>query len=299
MNDQNSTNGIPDAHAFAVGQATGVNINGSAMGAAGAALHDSSSSHHNSSSKRTNNENNGSGNFTNMNQSSSNKNIAKLFLIFIPIIMIGFITLFILNKNQVFQNIVRDKETIVSDKDYLYEKGVVYLKNKYHDLNTRKEQKDYNVLISYKKFGITKDKDYYYAYMWVLSESYFVKNDELFQGRSNSSLYKISFLNDEVVGYDMPGNGKSSENSEYSVMSKEYDFADSLKAICLNKEVYNNIMNYDISLSNENQVREKYSYLNDFAIHHENLGGNDSSYQNEVVPYPNDKAQGGSGYIPR
>lgn len=299
MNDQNSTNGIPDAHAFAVGQATGVNINGSALGAAGAALHSSSSSHHNSSSKRTNNESNGGGNFTNMNQSSSNKNIAKLFLVFIPIIMIGFITLFMLNKNQFFQSIVRDKETIVSDKDYLYEKGVNYLKNKYHDLNTRKEQKDYNVLISYQKFGITKDKDYYYAYMWVLSESYFVKNDELFQGRSNSSLYKISFSNDEVVGYDMPGNGKSSENSEYSVMSKEYDFADSLKTLCLNKEVYNNIMNNDISLSNEGQIREKYSYLNDFTIHHENLGRNDRSNQNEVVPYPNDKAQGGSGYIPR
>lgn len=32
-------NGISDAHAFSVGKATGININGSAMGAHGAALH--------------------------------------------------------------------------------------------------------------------------------------------------------------------------------------------------------------------------------------------------------------------
>ena len=38
MNNQNSTNGISDAHAFAVGQATGVNINGSTMSDAGASL---------------------------------------------------------------------------------------------------------------------------------------------------------------------------------------------------------------------------------------------------------------------
>lgn len=293
MSNQNSTNENSDSHAFAIGQANEQNINESATGAADGILHN------NLSRIRKNSKCNS--NLTNMNPSGDKKNIAKLFLLFIPIIiiMISFITLFMLNKNQTFQNEAKDKETIVYDKDYLYEKGVDYLKSKYHDLNTRKEQNDYNVLISYEKFGITNDKDYYYAYMWVLSESYFVKNDELFQGRSNSSLYKIIFFNDEVVGYDMPGNGKSNENSEFSVMSKEYDFADSLKTICLNNKIYNNVMNYDIKLSNENQIKEKYSYLNDFTIHNENFGGNDSNHQNEAVPYPNDKAQGGSGYKPR
>ena len=229
---------------------------------------------------------------------TNNKNIKKIFLLIIPILIIVFITLFILNKNQFFQNIVKDEETIVTDKDYLYEKGVDYIKSKYHDLNTRKEQKDYNVLVSYEKFGITKNKDNYYAYMWVLSESYFVKNDELFQGRSNSSLYKIKFLNDEVVGYDMPDDGIDSEKAEYSTMVKDNDFANSLKTICPNKEVYNKIMDYDVKLSNKNQIMEKYSYLSDSTIYHEGLGGHDSESSSEDVPYPNDRAQGGTGYNP-
>lgn len=80
MNNQNSTNGIPDEHAFAVGQATGVNINGSAMCVADAVLHNSSSPHQNSSSEKINNESNGSDsdNVTNINQLRSNKKMTLI-----------------------------------------------------------------------------------------------------------------------------------------------------------------------------------------------------------------------------
>lgn len=290
MNDHNSTNDISDAHAFAVAQATGVNVNGSAMGDTGVSLHDSSSN------KEGNSGNNG--NYNNMNKQNFNKKIIKFFVIFVSIIMVGLISLFALNNAQSFKGTVKNRENLVLDKDYLYDDAVEYIKNKFHDLNVRKESEDYQVLVSYEKFGITEKDGYNYTYMWVLSESYFVKNDKLYRGRLNSSLYKITFLNDEILKYEMPDNVKDHEKTEYYVMDNENDFVNSLKSICKNNDVYNKIISYELNLSNENQVKEKYSYLNDFTIYSENLGGTDSN-QSEVVPYPNDKAQGGSGYVPR
>ena len=102
------------------------------------------------------------------------------------------------NKHSIFQETVArnmafcDEFIIVTNKEYLYEIGANYIKDKYHDLNSRKESEDYQVFVSYHKFNITQDKDYDYAYMWVLSESYYVKNEHLYSGRTNSSLYKIA-----------------------------------------------------------------------------------------------------------
>lgn len=173
--------------------------------------------------------------------------------------------------NSILNEDILNSEKIVQNEDYLYEKGVEFIKEKYHDLNTRREQEDYQILVSYKKFGITKDNTNSYAYMWVLSESYFVKENTLYNGRSNSSLYKIIFQNDEVVGYEMPDDGKDYENTESFFMSKEYEFANELKKICPNTEVYNSIMEYEIDLSNEEQIQEHYSYLEDLTINRQVL----------------------------
>lgn len=177
---------------------------------------------------------------------------------------------------------ISNTETIITDKDYLYDKCVEYIKSKYHDLNTRKAEKDYQVIVSYEPFGITNDGNYDYAYMWVLSESYFVKHDILYNGRSNSSLYKFYFKDDEIVDYYMPINGKDSEKAESYIMDKtriqfkssenqESDFNIELKKNCLNKDIYSKIVNYTVDLSNESIVKNYYSYLKDLTIYHEVL----------------------------
>ncbi len=211
--------------------------------------------------------------------------VIPLYIIFMPTLNTSFL-------NKIFNN-----EKIVADKEYLYDRGASYIIEKYHDLNTRKEQKDYQVFIDYEPFGITNNKEYYYVYMWVLSESYFVKNDnQLFQGRSNSSLYKITFKDDTVVDYEMPDNGKSYEDTESYVMTKDYDFPESLRSMCPNDKIYNKIMDYEVNLSNEDIVKEVYSYLTDFTIHHEVLDTEPTTRREEQVPFPNCKASGGSGY---
>lgn len=177
------------------------------------------------------------------------------------------------------------KETIVENKDYLYEEAVDFIKDKYHDLNTRKEQDDYQVLVSYKSFGITKDKNYYYAYMWVLSESYYTKENKLYNGRTNSSLYKIAFEDDKVISYDMPGNEEDFENTESYAMSKEYTFELELKDICPNKKIYNLIMDYEFDLSNESQIKEHYNYLTDFTIYRQS-SNTSSSYKRRSSAHP-------------
>lgn len=188
-------------------------------------------------------------------------------------------------------------ETVVTDKDDLYIIGANYIKEKFSDLNTRKESEDYTVFLDYHKYYITKDSDYYYAYMWVLSESYYVKNETLYQGRMNSSLYKVVFKDDEVYSYEMPNDGKTYEKTESYTMTTDYDFPASLKSMCPNRRVYNSIMNTEISLSTKEEVEEHYSYLKDLTIHSQVIDNGDS--KNDTVPYPNDKAHGGSGYVPR
>ena len=229
-----------------------------------------------------------------------------------PLIIIGII-LFILvlfggfyYRNRPIHQKDTDTETMVSDKDYLYDKGIEFIKEKFHDLNTRKEQKDYQVFVSVEKFGITEKDNYNYVYMWVLSESYFVKDDQLFNGRSNSSFYRIIFLEDEIFDYDMPINGRDYEDTESYVMDKNYafvkseddpesDFSKELKSLCGNHEIYQKIMDYDIQLSNMEQVKEKYSYLTNFTIHHESFG--DDGGSSSDVPFPANEAHGGSGYV--
>lgn len=300
-----NNNGISDDHAYAVGRQTGININGSHMGAVGAFEHNKNKSNDDSSSSYTD-INQFYDTFNNMNNEFKRNfnNKKKKIYIFVFIIAIILILCFYLISNKKINNVI-NREKIVLNKDYLYEKGVEYIKLKYHDLATRKESSDYQVIVSYKPFGITNDGTYDYAYMWVLSESYFVKKDSLYNGRSNSSLYKIYFKNDKIIKYYMPLDGKEDESAENYVMDKdgiqfkssdnqESDFNIELKSNCLNKMVYNEIKNYKIDLSNENLVKEHYSYLNNLTIYHEMLGG--TTNDNSSVPFPNCQSRGGSGY---
>ena len=211
--------------------------------------------------------------------------IKTLIIIFIFISIIIFQVYRKANtENEINLNFL-NKETIVEDKDYLYETAVEFIKDKYHDLNTRKEQDDYQVLVSYKSFGITKDKNYYYAYMWVLSESYYTKENKLYNGRTNSSLYKITYKDNKVISYDMPGGDEDFEDSENYFMSKDDLFDIELKEICPNKKIYNLIINYEFDLSNDSQIKECYNYLEDFTTIKEGLGEGSSYDSNRKNNY--------------
>lgn len=237
------------------------------------------------------------------------KNVMKkeiLIVLGIIIFLVG--GSFIIGKNTTIPSVIlKDKENIVEDKDYLYDKGSEFIKNKFYDLNTRKDSDDYQVIVSYEPLGITNDGTYDYTYMWVLSESYFVRNDNLYNGRTNSSLYKIYFQNDEVVDYYMPLDGKDDEKAESYVMDKksiqfkssddqESDFEVELKSNCLNKEIYTKIIEYTPNLSNDAIIKEHYSYLSDLTISHEVMEKPGVEDNSDNVPFPNCRAQGKSGY---
>lgn len=179
------------------------------------------------------------------------------------------------------------KEQLITNKDYLYDTGVEFIKNKWSDLDIRKEQQDFQVIVNYYPFGITSNGKYDSVYMWVLSESYFVDDDKLFIGRTNSSLYKILFKDDVVVDYQMPNDGKDYERVESYVMENDEEFYKSLSSICNNKDVLNSIINYKINLSNNEHIHEHYNYLTDFTIYSKNLNNSDNySNNNSSVPYP-------------
>ena len=94
----------------------------------------------------------------------------KIFLIIIGVVVLLLIGYYIFN-------LFLDRTNFVTDYDYLYDVAVDYLKVNNSD-DYYKNNEDYQLLISYDKFGISQDENYKYAYMWILKESYYVKNEQ-------------------------------------------------------------------------------------------------------------------------
>ena len=179
-----------------------------------------------------------------------NTKIILITLIIGVILLIAFIVI----KNSL-------KETIVNEKDYLYEKVEQYLINQeqpHYFLETKDSKPNYNVsdfkvFTDIAKLGIRQCKDETYVYVWALVESYYIQDGKLIHNSGSSIPYKFILKNDEIITYEIPKDG-----SEYAKSIKK------IFPIDIRNKLNNSLVN---SNQLKRQVKEHYSYLqnNDYS----------------------------------
>lgn len=107
----------------------------------------------------------------------------------------------------------------VTDHDYLYDAAVRYLLDSDSD-PYRDDLTDYQRFADYQGFGITEDSKYYYVYIWIFDEAYYVDdNDHLRSYTGGSMPYKfhVDRQTDEILGYEVPFDGSDYAASIYSM----------------------------------------------------------------------------------
>ena len=127
-----------------------------------------------------------------------NIDIKEIILIVVIIILGIFISL----------NLFKDNKVVfITDNNNLYDKTIKYLLKQ--DNNKDKTKKNYKRFIDYKGFGIAQDKKYKYAYMWLISDSYYEKNNKLIKSAGYSTPCKVIFNkeNDKLIKVVFPKDG--------------------------------------------------------------------------------------------
>ena len=79
------------------------------------------------------------------------------------------------------------KVNLVNDSNYLYDEVIDFLKKKEFKENPDVKYEDFNVFYSYYGFGIEKDGQYKYAYMWIYDGSFYIENEEYGGALASSS----------------------------------------------------------------------------------------------------------------
>ena len=149
-----------------------------------------------------------------------------------------------------FKLIGNNGEKYISDNEYLYNRAINYLKEKeYEEINPVHDKEGYHFFLSYDGLGITEDKEYKYAYMWILGEGYYLEEDKPKNSNGYSMFYKFTFKDDMVVKYDIPKDGN--------------EYTESIKKMSIDKEMYKKIINYDSKLSNKELVSKYYAKITD------------------------------------
>ena len=96
----------------------------------------------------------------------------------------------------------------IDDNNFLYDIAIDYLREEYMAEDKEYNQKDnYHIFFDYEGFGITKEDNIKYAYMWILEESYYVEDDEIKLSSSSSMPYKIKFIDNVVVDFETSKDG--------------------------------------------------------------------------------------------
>ena len=131
-------------------------------------------------------------------------------------------------------NLFKDDSVVfITDSDYLYDKAVEYLIE--NDNNENKNKNEYKMDIKYHGFGIAKDEDYKYAYMWIVTNSSYIEDNELINRFGDSMPYKFIFSKDDkVIEYLVPEDGR-----EYNVSIKNM-FPKSIQEEILNYQANDN-----------------------------------------------------------
>lgn len=171
---------------------------------------------------------------------NNKKNIVTITIIVIVLLLI--ITTIILANN---------KTNWVTDHDFLYSKAIEYIVNKHKEEYYNNEE-DYQVFTDYKGFGISENqkKNEKYAYMYVLVESYYTKNEKIRSDSGSCMPYKFTFNeNNEVINYEIPND------------CGEQNYKNSIERI-FPRDIENKVLSYEFDDAKLiNNVKEHYSYL--------------------------------------
>lgn len=176
-------------------------------------------------------------------KNNSKKVILSLITIFVLIIILF---VFINNKSKIY---------LVSDSDYLYDEVIDFIRNREFEMNDDAKKKDFNVFYSYHGFGIEKDNEYKYVYMWVVNESYYIEEYGGLASSSGSSIpVKAIFKNNKLESVIYPKDG-----NEYDSSIKEI-----FKGVIRTQVIsFNNQKNIDKLFNEiENKKNKYYNYLN-------------------------------------
>lgn len=171
------------------------------------------------------------------------KNKLSILLIIIFLVLVSLI---------LFNSKIRnDKEHYIAKNDKLYDIAIDYVKNEdIKEDNPDKNKDNYHFFVDYDKFGITKKGKYKYAYMWILGEAYYLDNGKQKISHGYSMFFKFTFENDKVIKYELPKDGT--------------EYLDSIKKMCIDKKMYNKIINYMPSLSNDKNIESYYFKIKKF-----------------------------------
>lgn len=159
------------------------------------------------------------------------------------LIVKSFLIIFIIIITIIFAN--KREEHYITEYDYLYDTAIEYIKEKEQnriDLNDDKE--DYNIFITYDPLGITEDKEYKYAYMWVLLEGYYIDNNKIEMSSGYSVFHKITFQGNKVVNVEIPEDG--------SLYKK------SIIKMCPDKALQKKVLSYNLKMTLDDQVEQYY-----------------------------------------
>ena len=164
----------------------------------------------------------------------NNLDVKEIILLLIIIVLGIFISLNLFKNNKV---------TFITDSDYLYDSAVEYLiKN---DNNPYVKKKNYKKFVDYKGFGIAQDKKYKYAYMWIVTESYYEQDGKLISEFGSSLPYKFIFdkKTDKIIKAITANDGKL--------------FKVSIKNM-YPKSIQNKVLNYTVDYSNLQKKVDNY-----------------------------------------
>ena len=115
-----------------------------------------------------------------INETKKIKNNSKiLFIILSSIFLIIICSL-------VYYNL-KLRVNLVNDSDYLYDEVINFIRKKEFKENPDSKEKDFNVFYSYHPFGIEKNNNYKYVYLWLYEQSYYIEKEENGSGLAISS----------------------------------------------------------------------------------------------------------------
>ncbi len=105
--------------------------------------------------------------FTIKEKEKLRKNTKKILVLFSLILIIIIIGVFHYNNNL--------KINLVNDSNYLYDEVINFIKENEFKENPDAIHKDFNIFVSYHGFGIEKNNNYKYVYMWLYNQSYYIE----------------------------------------------------------------------------------------------------------------------------
>ena len=88
------------------------------------------------------------------------------------------------------------------------EKVIKYIEKEKKENEYYNKEVDYQVFTDYHVFGMDEIENKKYIYMWILVETYYVKDKELRMVEGSSMPYKFTIENDNVIKYENPKDGE-------------------------------------------------------------------------------------------